>query len=230
MERSDPFVDFDAAYVMGALDPGDRRAFEAHLRTCDRCSAAVSELAGMPGLLAHLDTEQVLAPRVTLEPPPETLLPRMALALKRRQRVRRVSGAVGALAAACLVAGVVLGSGVVSNDKPAGTPIAMQLVSKVAVNANVRLNPVLWGTSMSLECTYKGEGPPGSAGQDPRVYRLVVVPKNGGAVQQVAQWTAVPGETAKLNGSTDLKPNEIADIRLINSKGTTLLHVNPPQA
>ena len=227
MERSDPFVDFDAAYVMGALDPGDRRAFEAHLRSCDRCAGAVAELAGMPGLLAHLDTEQVLAPRVVPEPPPETLLPRMALAVRRRQRVRRVSGAVGALAAACLVAGVVLGSGVLSPDSPAGTPIAMKLVSNVAVTASVRLDPVVWGTNLNLECTYKGEGAPGSAGQDPRVYRLVVVPKGGGSVQQVAQWTAVPGETAKLNGSTDLKPSEIQEIRLINSKGTTLLNVTP---
>src|SRR4029453_17625580 len=44
----------DAAYVLGALSPAERREFEEHLATCPHCQAAVSELAGMPGLLAQV--------------------------------------------------------------------------------------------------------------------------------------------------------------------------------
>jgi hypothetical protein len=50
----DKFAQWDAAYVLGALSPADRREYEEHLASCPACQAAVSELAGMPGLLAQV--------------------------------------------------------------------------------------------------------------------------------------------------------------------------------
>ena len=50
----DRFAEWDAAYVLGALSPSDRRAYERHLAECDACRAAVAELAGLPGLLSTL--------------------------------------------------------------------------------------------------------------------------------------------------------------------------------
>ena len=38
----DPFAHWDAAYVLGALDADDRRAYERHLDDCDHCSMAVA--------------------------------------------------------------------------------------------------------------------------------------------------------------------------------------------
>jgi anti-sigma factor RsiW len=38
------FEDAVASYAIDALDPGDRRAFEAHLSTCARCQAELAEL------------------------------------------------------------------------------------------------------------------------------------------------------------------------------------------
>ncbi|NIH79939.1 hypothetical protein FHX46_002469 [Amycolatopsis viridis] len=61
MTEPDEFVTYDAAYVLGALSPEDRSAFEEHLRTCDRCSRAVAELAGLPGLLSQV-TADMLGP------------------------------------------------------------------------------------------------------------------------------------------------------------------------
>jgi hypothetical protein len=230
-EQPDPFIDYDAAYVMGALDPPDRRAYEAHLATCPRCSAAVSELAGMPGLLAQLDTAQVLAPREIPDPVPDTLLPRMALTVKRERRRRRAwTGLVGTAAAACLITGIVLATGAVhdSNNKQdiasgSHAPVlSMSKLMDVPVTASVQLDSVGWGTRIGMECTYETDPT-----TEPRTYRLVVVPRDGGAVQQVAQWSALPGKTVTLDGSTDLKPDQIQDVRLLNSKGTTLLHVSP---
>ena len=37
------FAEWDAAYVIGALSPADRREFEAHLDSCERCMRAVAE-------------------------------------------------------------------------------------------------------------------------------------------------------------------------------------------
>ena len=40
----DKFAQWDAAYVLGALSPAERREFEEHLASCPHCQAAVSEL------------------------------------------------------------------------------------------------------------------------------------------------------------------------------------------
>ena len=53
----DRYGSWDAAYVLGALSPAERREFEEHLAGCPGCQAAVSELAGLPGLLAQVSPE-----------------------------------------------------------------------------------------------------------------------------------------------------------------------------
>ncbi len=52
---------WDAAYVVGSLSAKDRREFEAHLAGCPSCWAAVTELSGIPALLALLDHDEVAA-------------------------------------------------------------------------------------------------------------------------------------------------------------------------
>src|SRR4029450_13226426 len=37
----DKFAQWDAAYVLGALSPAERREFEEHLSSCKSCQAAV---------------------------------------------------------------------------------------------------------------------------------------------------------------------------------------------
>jgi hypothetical protein len=228
IEQQDFFLDYDAAYVMGALDPQDRRAFEEHLTTCARCTAAVSELAGMPGLLAQVPAQQVLAPRATPEPLPDTLLPRLAAAIRAQRLRRRVWTGVVAAAAACLVAAVVLTAGPWSSKDPETTGIALPMtaLASVPVTASVRLDQADWGTEINLECTYQEASSP-SDKWGARTYTLVVIPKDGGPAQQVAQWTALPGKTVKPTGSTSLTTGQIKDIQLQNSKGVALLHVSP---
>ncbi|WP_026075456.1 zf-HC2 domain-containing protein, partial [Cellulomonas massiliensis] len=57
----DPYREWDAAYVLGALDPDERRAFEQHLQGCPACTAAVAELAGLPGMLRAVAPEDARA-------------------------------------------------------------------------------------------------------------------------------------------------------------------------
>jgi anti-sigma factor RsiW len=42
------------AYLLGALDPSERRTFEEHLRTCVTCGQELTALAGLPGMLARV--------------------------------------------------------------------------------------------------------------------------------------------------------------------------------
>ena len=88
----------DGAYVLGALSPADRRAFEEHLSGCDRCQRSVRELAGLPGLLARVDAG-VLSRRPLDEPVPASVLPAL-LHDVRRDRRRRTLAPAGVAAAA----------------------------------------------------------------------------------------------------------------------------------
>ena len=102
----DKFAQWDAAYVLGALSPGERREFEEHLASCPACRAAVSELAALPGLLAQISpadaamlslADDSAAYAESSEPsaaeagvidqgPPPSLLPKMIKTARTRRR------------------------------------------------------------------------------------------------------------------------------------------------
>src|SRR4051794_23809630 len=46
-----------AVYVLGALSPPEREAYERHLADCAQCRAEVAEFSDLPGLLGRLDPE-----------------------------------------------------------------------------------------------------------------------------------------------------------------------------
>ena len=83
-----PLAHDDAAYVLGALPPPERLAFERHLADCPECDARGAPSRRLPGLLGRLtldDVESAPAP----EPVPVTLLPRLVDEVRRVQRRRR---------------------------------------------------------------------------------------------------------------------------------------------
>ena len=74
--KADPYARLDAAYLLGALDAGERLAYEAHLAVCPRCRAGLAEISAIPPLLAGLDESAFAAPpQVAPVPVPDTLLP-----------------------------------------------------------------------------------------------------------------------------------------------------------
>jgi hypothetical protein len=89
----------------------------------------------------------------------------------------------------------------------------MTPVRPAAVTARLDVTPAAWGTKVSLDCRWVG--PTTGAGSDvKKTYRLVAVPRNGGDPQVLAQWAVLPGEDAKVVGSTDLPTIDIAAIEL----------------
>jgi anti-sigma factor RsiW len=221
----DPFQHEDAAYVLGALSHEDRLAYEEHLRTCARCSAAVAELAVLPGLLGRLPG--LPAPAGAPEQPPETVLPGLLARMRRGRHRRRACGAAAAVAAAAVL---VIGTAVVTaHTRPdpaaAGVPVIMVDVADVPVTADVRLEAVAWGTRITMTCRY--DGPPPSGPYAPHSYQLVVVAAGDRSTQRVAQWQVLPGRDASVTGSTDLSPAEIAQVQLRDGDGTVLLESRP---
>ena len=227
---TDKFELYDAAYVLGALSPTDRREFEDHLKGCAACASAVSELAGLPGLMSQVTLEELTAEP---ESPPETLLPSLARAVRRERARRRLAVGTAAAAAACLIAvGAVALSG---PDSPARLPVApststvsgtanlaMSAVVPSPVTASARLVDVAWGTRIDLTCAYSAEGPYPAAA---RAYALVVIDR-GGAEQQVATWSALPNREITVRGASSLARRDIATVEIRTLSGTAILRLS----
>ncbi|MBE1578271.1 anti-sigma factor family protein [Amycolatopsis roodepoortensis] len=205
---TDPFATYDAAYVLGALSPEDRSAYEKHLRVCDRCAESVRDLAGIPGLLA-----QAGAPALQEEPSPE-LLPTV---LKRVRRGRRIQRAIttttaGAAVAACVALAVVLTGPVAA----AGDP--MTPLGDYPVTAEVAMSATETGTKVDMTCSYGGN----RAGD----YILVAVGADGGT-SELASWRAMPKDTAHIVVGTAMRTGEIKALEIRTPSGLPLLRMNP---
>ena len=103
-----PYELWDGSYVVGALSPAERHEYEAHLDACVRCSRAVRDLAGLPGLLGRIGPE--VFESAVEEPVPDTLMPRLVRETRRRDRRRTwlTAGLAAAAAVVVTVGGVVV--------------------------------------------------------------------------------------------------------------------------
>jgi hypothetical protein len=218
------YEQWDAAYLLGALSPAERREYEDHLAGCERCSSTVAALAAMPALLSELPADDALAlvtdhpvtptASVAAAPPAADLLPRLLARLRRRRLARRwILGGIGALAAAAVVAALVLppalgGTGPRAEGQPT-TTIALQQAAAVPLTAQVDLTTVPWGTRVAMTCTYETNG---SHSYTHR-YALYVVPRTGEPMV-VSTWNAAPGQTVRTTGSMALPVAAVERIEL----------------
>ena len=231
---SDEFALYDAAYVLGALSPADRREFEDHLTVCAACASSVSELAGLPGLMSRVSIEQLTAEP---EPLPETLLPSLARAVRRERGRRRLFVGSAAAAAACLIA--VGGVAVTRPDGPARPPVTASTSSGTAtpsgtanlaltavvpspVTANARLVDMAWGTRIDLTCNYRTQSYYPASGVS---YAMVVIDRNG-AAQQVATWKALPNRELTVMGASSRARGDIAAVEIRTLQGQTILRLS----
>lgn len=229
---TDQFTTNDAAYLLGALSPQDRAAYEAHLVNCRDCSRGVSQLAGLPGLLASVAPEQA---RAAGEPGPEipdTLLPRLLAEVERaRFRRRWTSGLVGAAAAAVVAVLVALGLHALprsaqTTHRADGPEVQTMtaLSSKVPISATATLADKEWGTLITIRCTYDGK--PSPEYEAPATYTMVVV-SDAGRTQQIAEWAVIPGQPAVVDGSTRVPQSKIASVQVLAPDDDPLLVLRP---
>lgn len=224
----DPYLQWDAAYVLGSLSSADRREFEVHMQACDRCRAAVAELSGMPALLAMLDADDVRALDLDQSedeqpetPPlrPEVLDSVLAKARWRRRRSRWLTSAVVGVAAAVLAVGVVVAirPGVFGGDTPAVTAASYEMtkIAPTPINASISLSDFAWGTRIDMACTY-GEWSGGGASAPPSRLGMVVVGRDG-KQSEVATWLGLTGATALPSGNTDMRRDDIAAVQLVST-------------
>ncbi|MEV4626616.1 zf-HC2 domain-containing protein [Micromonospora sp. NPDC049523] len=242
MSERDERCDFafdDGAYVLGALAPADRAAYERHLASCPSCRQAVAEIAALPGLLSRLDADGlalITAPSPTVESRLPELLTAAQTARRRQRRTTRYRYAGTVLAAACLAVVIGLGTDQLLGGSP-GTPeaappsasptttdvqvrmVAMEPVAgAVPVRAEIGLNGTRWGTEVIMRCEYI------SSGTHPRTYtyRLMAYGPDG-AAEQVGSWLAAPGEEVTFTGATRFSGLDLVRLEVLRSNGTPLL-------
>jgi hypothetical protein len=207
---TDPYLHYDAAYVLDALEPAERVEFEAHLATCPQCRARVDELMPLPGLLAGLPEDAFRGDAELIdEPMPDTLLPGLLRRARReRQRRRGLTAALAAVAAACLVALVVVAW---PTPKPHLAPAqAMTAVVPSPVQATATLTGVRWGTKIHLDCYYSSPGRSYPANEK---YSLTAIPKTGPA-ENLGSWTLTPGKETPWDSGTSLSPSQIGQLQI----------------
>ncbi|MBO9555005.1 zf-HC2 domain-containing protein [Cellulomonas sp.] len=218
----DPYRDWDAAYVLGALSASDRRAFEEHLGTCDACRTAVGELAGIPALLRTVPADEVPDVAPAEDDAAVVELRSVAHAVHARRRRRRVV-LVGA-AAALVVAGGTAGALVdraVSRPEPAVaagvTRLDLEPVGTADVTADLTLEAKGWGTRIDWSCTYpagaSGRGYGDDVGGDGPVYELVLVDEDGTSTV-VATWVAHSTQARGLGASSSIAKADIAEVQI----------------
>jgi Putative zinc-finger len=194
--------DFVGAYVLGALDPAERRSAEEHLLDCPSCAAEVAEFRG---LSAHLD--RVRLEDLQPEPPPADLYARVAAAVGRRRTRRRW---VVAAAAATLVA---VGGG----------------VALVADDDAVRGEATVGAVSMSVVATERNEGSSLEVTVDglhgAETCRLFVVDESGERVE-AGEWSATYAGEASYETWTEVVPGELADVVLLGTDWSELARVS----
>ena len=230
----DRYATWDAAYVLGSLTSNERREYEAHLKTCERCRSAVAEISGVPALLAMLDLESVRAlDEESGETPPlrpEVLDSVLDKVRWRRRRSRLLTSAAVGVAAALVAVGVVIAIRPeivgLEQSTPQETVQAMDMtkVSETPINASITLTGFGWGTRIDMACSYGDWGQSGNT--PPQNLGMVVVGRDGSHTE-VATWLGLSGATALPSATTPMQKDEIAAVQLVSSEnGKVLLEKN----
>jgi hypothetical protein len=245
----DKFAQWDAAYVLGALSPAERREFEEHLAGCQPCQAAVSELAGIPGLLAQvspadaamlsLATDNQVESGEASTPddteadlvesgPPASLLPKMLEVA--RSRRRRMIAAVAGIAAAVLlvIGGVVAATGLLPLRPESPQRVAFSPVVPSAITAVADVIPGTDGTQINVECVYAEVNDPRPGGGHEN-YSIYVVDRAGNA-SDIKDWPATPNKQMRPSGKTPLPVSQIADLEIRQSDTDEVLLRAPIQS
>ncbi|KUL39060.1 hypothetical protein ADL15_10750 [Actinoplanes awajinensis subsp. mycoplanecinus] len=213
----------DAAYVLGALSPAERAAYESHLASCSFCREAVADLARVPDMLDRLDADEfarLLDPSLSAAPPARGYRP--APPPVKAFPVRMLS------TVAALVLIVVLGGGATlwllrqpeAGAAASGPAVAMSAVEiNSPITATIRLTGTAGGTKVEMLCRY-------AASAKPYTYRLIAYGPDDQS-EQLGSWTPQPGAEFPMQSVTHFAEAGLDRFELVRFDGKVMLSYQP---
>jgi len=197
-----------AAYLVGALPPGELAPFQAHLDGCPGCRRELAELAPLPGLLARVAVEDVIGGPVD---PGPALLDRLLAAAAREGRVRRVRRHRWlAAAAATALIGTGIGAALLAGGS---APAPTFSATNGAVRVTVRLVASTAGTQISLAIS----------GVPRREHCELVAVSRTGAAEVAGGWVADYEGTAHIEATTAIPEAQLSQLRVETTGGQQIV-------
>lgn len=207
------------AYVLGALDAGDRSELEEHLAGCADCRRELVSFAGLPGLMGRLSLTEVQQQ----EPTPSAALQVSTLAAIQseqdsfRRTVRRwrvvAGGGLAAAVAACVALILVLTSSGPAVVDAATVRRDLTAATGVSSRGSLSLLSKPWGTQVHLVLS-----------DLPRTGAFSVrTIDDEGRQSTAATWQATQNGQAELTGATPSRIDDIDRVEIVTDTGITVL-------
>ncbi len=210
------------AYVLGALEPDERRALEAHLEDCAHCRDELARLSAMPAMLDHLDEDEATA--TTLVPPAGTGARVATTSLLEGSRLRRqlqgwriATGVAAAAAVAVLLAWAPWASG----DTPRFDRWVLEPATATGdVDGTAAALAWEWGTTVELDLE---DLPPAEQ------YVVWAVGEDGRR-EQAGTWGRTSSGRAIVRGASAIQRTDLRQIEVATVDGPIVatFEVTPP--
>jgi anti-sigma factor RsiW len=207
---TDPGATDLGAYVLGALEPDERRRVEEHVRECADCAAELAEFRSLPALLARVRPED-LEP-VSVTPSPD-LFARTAAAAAGSGRPRTLRSRTLALVAAVVVA--VLGIGAAVTVWGTGPGDRTATASAGQVRAVVTASPGKDGVALDVAV----------AGLQPGEICHIVAVDRDGTRYPAGEWPASDAGDGRWVGWADVDPSALVSVTFLGDGGRELVRV-----
>lgn len=204
-----------AAYVLGALDPSERRSLEQHLSECRACTDELARLTPLPGLLGRVSEQEA---RADLLVPSRDLLDGVIRRLADTERVLRLQvrrwrlAAIAACIAALVVAVVAVAPWDAGPDRVtvASEPAA---TGTTAATGEVAAIAWEWGTTVELD-----------AADLPRRdgYVLWAVAEDGHR-ERAGTWGVTASGNARVHGASSIDRSDLARVEVTDRDGNVIM-------
>jgi len=220
VSQSDPYGDWDAAYVLGALTVQQRHEYEDHLAGCPDCRSAVGELAAMPGLLAQLPAAEAIALSDHGSDPGAGPVPD---SIRDFTPPRRLGARTRLLLVAAVVAALIIGGigGFLVHSAVTPTPpgrgssvlVAFAAQRPTGLMATAKLTQAKSGTKVDLDCMYALHAP-GNQGSVDLTLQTV---DDAGRKDKIWTWPAGPGDHTTYPGWSRLPLDKIRSLQILDA-------------
>lgn len=195
------------AYVLGALDPAERRRVDEHVASCPACAAELAELAGLPVLLDRVPVDDL---RPVAATPSPDLFDRVTAAVRPR-RPRWLVAAAAVLAVLVVAVGVTVAAGG-GDDGP-------RTWTATAGEVDVTLTATAEREGTALDVTVAGMRPGETC-------RLVAVADDG-TRHPAGQWPTTADGGGRWVGWAPVPPPELDAVLVFGEGERAVARVGP---